>query len=829
MASRTTTTCEARGRAGISRVFKKSGMKLDDMAELLHERGYLDNRDMAELEEKLNQAIRGEQVFSRSRPIDEDIEQEMQAEEEEAEAAAAQEEADLTEAADYQQRAIDAGASMDEVEAVFNNTMLGTPEMREAFDELIARQTETAPETETAPDEELEAELNDDLDFNPDELEQDQEETATTPEPLTEEEKLELARGLNRIKAESARVRRDPTQSNIERLESIWSDVQRLNSFHKYSQLEVQRTLQLEDDIESLLEESIEQAAEETVQYGSPPAITPETTREIDALATRVLPPGVGVDIVQDIFDMSGKPAKGRYSQNIIQVAADGTATIDTFNHETIHALRDANLFTPKEWAALVKEADVGKWLDHYGIAQREATYAEGLYQDGNPTDAAYEEAIADAYRDWVRTGELPPGPHRSTLQRVFARITEFFRDIGRYLMRQDTPVNPASVFEHVASGQVGSRGYYRSYAATQAGIPVAQRSIAPQLPPELAAERGKKKGEFDALGQEDLFNFTPSLFPDEDVKPIPGMDKLLGKVEPEPEPESDLKMTPEAEAFIELDQRLNRAMRLARDPNRTPATVNMLADIWQEMQFHPGGKDVLGKDYEEVMDLTRKMVLDLINPPAKPSTAPETTGAQVDIVTEYMAKTPTQTVTSASEAAAASSLIARHAQESFMGIVTDKDGKLLGILKNATGGINMSVIYPSLLAGGIHQIPGAAKVWATHNHPSSSITLSPDDMRTNSQLTEMFDGTDIEYQGFLAVPAGKKKAGFVLPTYETGETIEVEIPQGEATQEVPVFVRAFSEVPRTDKVPPLHEPHRCKPIRSRALQGRRQARLDPD
>ena len=763
---------KGKGRARIKPVFKSTGgMKLDDMAELLHERGYLDARDIGELEQKMDSALRGTPTFSNQRPVFDEVEQEMEAEAQQQEELEQQMEADLEKDQELMGQAIEAGATLDDAEKIFQEFASG-PLRHEALEGLIAAKKaetiEVAPET-------LEVEG---VDFDPDTIET---EPAPTAAPLASAEKLELARALNRLKTESSRVRSRPTEKNIERLEGFWLDVQRLASYERWLDSNPEQAAQLERDIESIIEDQTE-VREGQVMYDRTPPITPEITQEIDAIALRVLPPGVGVDIIQEILDYGGKPAKGRYSNNLIQVAADGTATIDTFNHETIHALRDANLFSVKEWTNLIREAESGKWLEHFGIEARDGTYAEGLYKNGRPTDAAYEEAIADAYRDWVRTGQLPPGPHRSSLQRVFARITELFRDIGRYLMRLDVPVNPRSVFENIASGDVGSRGYFREYGATQAGLPIGQRSVAPQLPANMAQERRRPDP-----NQIDLFSSPGPVVP--------------------PSIEIE-KKNPEVESFWNGQRELQTALMAARK-ERTPENLNALANVWKAQQFHPGGQEALKQidtDYTELMDLTRQQVLSVINPPQEETTReaePGTTGAQVEVTTEYYADSPVEYARTPEEAAAASKLIARDAQESFLGIVTDGDGKILGIVRHTTGGISESSVYPAVFAGAVHQIPGAAKVWATHNHPSGTAELSGPDRKLNDQIKAIMKGSDVEYEGILAVPAGRDVAA-VGRAQEFTDEFQVPIIEGEGDFKIPVLTRSFATVPNREGVNPL-------------------------
>ena len=677
-----------KGRATIKPVFKKGGRKLDDLAGVLAEAGYLKSQDLGEMEAAIKAALGGEKVKAAGF---QDIEAETeQAEQEQAEQDDA--EAQTNDAAmKWAMDAETAGVAGDKIIEILNATPTGSLEQETAFK---AAQAAVEPEPSTAPESAPKVSTS-----------TPEPEPSTAPESeLTEQEEDEIERSFNLLRADIGRLDSSPSEKLAARLEKTWTEMQELEAFKKLEASGDTLTLQAERMVDDALD--LAGVGEDRIVYGaSIPDPSPELTRELDALALQVLPKGVGVELVQDMLDPSGQPAAGKYSDNLITVAAAGDAAIETFNHETIHALRDANLFTTKEWTTLIREADEGKWLEHFKIPERDAIYADGLYKNGNPTDAAYEEAIADAYRDWVSAGKLPPGPHRSALVRLFARMTEFFRNIGRHLMQNDYPVNPRSVFENIASGEIGSRGEARAYAIFEAGKPIEQRSIPPTLPESMIDEG--EQGE-----QGDLFGSQPTQ------KKAPTKKRAKQPAKPELQPMS----------------------------------------------------------------------------PTLPPIEPGTTGARVGLSPLHMVKSSVNTVSSPEDAAQVSRGIQREAQETFALIVTDKNKKLLGIIRHTIGGIGEAKIFLGQLMGTAHQLPGAANVWATHNHPSGTAKLSDPDHDLNKRLADLYTDSGLKYRGILAVPAGNETSAWAN---QLGQEVQVSSqPTSDQSYDVPVYIRTFERQP---------------------------------
>lgn len=108
--------------------------------------------------------------------------------------------------------------------------------------------------------------------------------------------------------------------------------------------------------------------------------------------------------------------------------------------------------------------------------------------------------------------------------------------------------------------------------------------------------------------------------------------------------------------------------------------------------------------------------------------------------------------ITTPEEAAQATQYLYKSAVERLDGIVTDKNGKPLGVVGGFKGELASSSVYPSTIVAEAIRIPGAAAIWFSHNHPSGLANLSRADINLSRTLTDIFRGSGIEPMGLLAV-----------------------------------------------------------------------------
>lgn len=118
----------------------------------------------------------------------------------------------------------------------------------------------------------------------------------------------------------------------------------------------------------------------------------------------------------------------------------------------------------------------------------------------------------------------------------------------------------------------------------------------------------------------------------------------------------------------------------------------------------------------------------------------------------EVSRKLGADTILTPEQAAQATAYLYRSAVERFDAIVTDKNGKPLAVVGSFKGALTQTSVYPGTVIAEAVRVPGAARIWFSHNHPSGKSALSDADKMLNNTLSSVFDGTSIEPMGTLAV-----------------------------------------------------------------------------
>ncbi len=129
-------------------------------------------------------------------------------------------------------------------------------------------------------------------------------------------------------------------------------------------------------------------------------------------------------------------------------------------NHEAVHALKNLNLFTKKEWENLVNSSKrilVPEATDSIAFQNNETFYdrARKMY-GGESIPVQEEEAVAELYRAWSKDAKLLSGQPRSVMQ----RILDFFQNLIKGLKQSD--LSSVEVFATIATrlqaGEIGGR-----------------------------------------------------------------------------------------------------------------------------------------------------------------------------------------------------------------------------------------------------------------------------------------------------------------------------------------------------------------------------------
>jgi len=200
-------------------------------------------------------------------------------------------------------------------------------------------------------------------------------------------------------------------------------------------------------------------------------------TAAMNKVAKRLnVPNRVKINVVEDInkrgdfgsWSLVQKDFRDPTGEIILSVNAanpDGTLAEEeilervskTMNHETVHALRDLDLFTDREWMILssfVKRAKISPLADEKGAQLGKTWFDKGkaLYPDLTDVQQT-EEAVALLFEEYAMNPEIVTGRPRTLME----KIADFFRSIiyGSSLAGFRSPIE---IFQDIESGLIGGR-----------------------------------------------------------------------------------------------------------------------------------------------------------------------------------------------------------------------------------------------------------------------------------------------------------------------------------------------------------------------------------
>ena len=84
-----------------------------------------------------------------------------------------------------------------------------------------------------------------------------------------------------------------------------------------------------------------------------------------------------------------------------------------------------------------------------------------------------------------------------------------------------------------------------------------------------------------------------------------------------------------------------------------------------------------------------------------------------------------------------------------------DKNGKPLGIVGGFKGALSQASVYPATLMAEAVRIPGAARIWFSHNHPSGASDLSRADEFLTQTLKQALSLVDVRVVDHMIVAGG--------------------------------------------------------------------------
>jgi hypothetical protein len=166
----------------------------------------------------------------------------------------------------------------------------------------------------------------------------------------------------------------------------------------------------------------------------------------------------VGLNVVEKIENDAG----GSYLDSLINISLREASPIQTMRHESLHALKDLQFFTPQQWNVLTERANK-QWIKEYLQDQMSEIEVDGKPQTmsrldaykrlGYSQEAIVEEAIADAFGAYARGATPPPG----MIAALFKKLKNFFMNFGQAL-RGAGFESADDVFQRVERGELKSR-----------------------------------------------------------------------------------------------------------------------------------------------------------------------------------------------------------------------------------------------------------------------------------------------------------------------------------------------------------------------------------
>ena len=179
--------------------------------------------------------------------------------------------------------------------------------------------------------------------------------------------------------------------------------------------------------------------------------LTDELQRELERMGLNKVGLGVLADLIETAQGkaegtyQAGSAAEGRsgFRALINIVFNDLAKALETLHHEAIHYMRDANLITPDEWATLTALVKADKNL---------MSYIRDNWK-GLSEESQIEEAVAEKFREWMRTQKaIAPG-----IRGVFQRMRNFFNTV-RLGFNKPAFAEAKAIFQSINAGERNDR-----------------------------------------------------------------------------------------------------------------------------------------------------------------------------------------------------------------------------------------------------------------------------------------------------------------------------------------------------------------------------------
>ena len=157
---------------------------------------------------------------------------------------------------------------------------------------------------------------------------------------------------------------------------------------------------------------------------------------------------------------------------------------------------------------------------------------------------------------------------------------------------------------------------------------------------------------------------------------------------------------------------------------------------------------------------------------------------------------------------------IRKHAQETFMVVVTDKNNKVLNVIRHSTGTKDGASVYPIDVVGAIASTEGGKNFWMAHNHPSGMSEPSSADHSITAQIVAAAEGLGVDFHGHVVIGDGEYSY-FGDPKSDGRYTRKHQIPPKPRRKKVAITERILRHKKRSD-TPSLESPQQSE----RFIQG---------
>lgn len=246
----------------------------------------------------------------------------------------------------------------------------------------------------------------------------------------------------------------------------------------------------------------------------------------------------------------------------------------------------------------------------------------------------------------------------------------------------------------------------------------------------------------------------TPST--SKNITSFPNTDTAIPPGESVPEPSTGdgaiLYRTAESvTAAIADDETTYQVREAARAPRsrRTAGAGNVPAGAPVQVElFTPGGEPVA-----QPTDFARRFPPQLKN--------------RIKLVDVGTFKSGIGRVRNWQDAAHIIAPIRKSPQENMVALVVDQASRPIAIIRHTLGTIDAAAVEVWSLGGAIAAVPGAARVYFAHNHPSGGAAQSQADRHITSLLGNVLEGSGIHPEGMIVVVPGSRNASWLelIPT----------------------------------------------------------------